>query len=615
MTSTPTSTPTSTDSERRRSAATFVELQDLNAEEHRRLRRAARTPRPARSHGDLGELKTLSEALALALRSSAWTGRRRRPAHGQPRRARDRRRRRARAGATPVSFYYTLTEDSRLRRPDCRTKVAFVDEALLPMWKGAARTSSTSPRSWSSARSAHIDGAITFEALLARGKELFAQGAASLDEIAAGDPGAATPRRSSTPRARPARPRVRCSTHGGLLFALRADPRHHRRRRRQACRGRKELGLLDESGKYHYPPGAAMASYLPLAHIAERIFSLLHRAARRRPTSASSATSRRWPRCCRRSGRWASSPYPGSGRSSTRRSSPSSRARAGRSGASACARSRSPAQWASRWLERARRRRCWHLQHGLFEQTVYGKLAGGDRARPDRLGLTGAAPITKDLLATWLGFGVDDQRGVRHDRVARDPGVHPAGRAARRHRRQAAARASRPSSPTTASCSCAAPTSSRGYLRHPRRPPRPATTAGCTPVTWRRSTRRATKIVDRKKEIIITAAGKNIAPEQHREGDQDQSPIIGQRGRLRRRQPYRDRVGRARPGGPARLRGAPTASRARLAAARGAPGRAGRGRARGRGGQRRRWPGSSRSRSGRARAGVDLRLRRAGPPR
>ncbi len=43
--------------------------------------------------------------------------------------------------------------------------------------------------------------------------------------------------------------------------------------------------------------------------------------------------------------------------------------------------------------------------------------------------------------------------------------------------------------PASASCSCAVPTSSRATGKSPRRAPRRSSTAGCTPATWRGSTR------------------------------------------------------------------------------------------------------------------------------
>src|SRR5690606_10441366 len=43
----------------------------------------------------------------------------------------------------------------------------------------------------------------------------------------------------------------------------------------------------------------------------------------------------------------------------------------------------------------------------FFEKAVYGKLREAIGLDKTVLGLTGAAPISKELLGTWLGFGVE----------------------------------------------------------------------------------------------------------------------------------------------------------------------------------------------------------------
>jgi long-subunit acyl-CoA synthetase (AMP-forming) len=47
------------------------------------------------------------------------------------------------------------------------------------------------------------------------------------------------------------------------------------------------------------------------------------------------------------------------------------------------------------------------LQHSFFEKAVYSKLREAIGLDQTVLGLTGAAPIAKELLGTWLGFGVE----------------------------------------------------------------------------------------------------------------------------------------------------------------------------------------------------------------
>ena len=66
--------------------------------------------------------------------------------------------------------------------------------------------------------------------------------------------------------------------------------------------------------------------------------------------------------------------------------------------------------------------------------------------------------------------------------------------------------------------------------RSPRRPPRRSTpTAGCTPATSREIDDDGyVKIVDRKKEIIINAAGKNMSPANIESTLKGASPLIGQ---------------------------------------------------------------------------------------
>jgi long-chain acyl-CoA synthetase len=291
-----------------------------------------------------------------------------------------------RAGAIPVSFYYTLTEDQLgYVAADCGTKVAFVDEALLPMWKSLRGKLDLATVVVVGAVG-EIDGCCTFESLLVRGKELLAQGKAG---------------------------------SGGNL------PRA------------KELGLLDANGEYHYPPGARMVSYLPLAHIAERIFSFYtaqHTAARvrfvRDLTKMAEvlpevrplgflAVPRVWEKL------HSAIVTTLQGEEGAKRKLGLRAVEVARAVGVARLEGRSPGLGMK-------------LQHRFFEKAVYSKLREAIGLDQTVLGLTGAAPITKELLGTWLGFGIEisEAFGLTESHAVLAFG---AGRIAGRHGRQAAA--------------------------------------------------------------------------------------------------------------------------------------------------------------------------------
>ena len=88
--------------------------------------------------------------------------------------------------------------------------------------------------------------------------------------------------------------------------------------------------------------------------------------------------------------------------------------------------------------------------------------------------------------------------------------------------------ASRSASPTTARCWPGARTCSPATSTTRRPRPRPSRTAGCTPATSASSTSDGyLRIVDRKKELIITAGGENVSPA-NLEAALATVPLIGQ---------------------------------------------------------------------------------------
>ena len=514
------------DHERRLATTTFLELQDLNAEEHPDVV-ALRDP----DAGPLAvvtwsELKKVGEALALALRELG-VGRGdavglhmvNRAEHAVADSAA------LRAGATPVSFYYTLTEDQLAYvASDCRTKVAFVDEGLLPMWKSLREKLDLTALVVVGAVGA-MDGVLTFEALLARGKELLAEGRGDLDEVASAvrqdDPATIIYTSGTT-----GPPKGAVLTHEGLLFVLRqtlevtaeGGPRLPRAQ---------QLGLLDENGEYHYPPGTAMVSYLPLAHIAERIFSFYtaqHTAADvrfvRDLTAMASvlpevrplgflAVPRVWEKF--------HSAIVG------RMQEEQGLKRALGLRAVAVAREHGLARLDGRSAGLLLR-----LQHGLFERLVYSKLRHAIGLDRTVVGLTGAAPITKELLATWLGLGVEIAEAFgmteSHAVLAFTPPGEPRAGAVGKPLPGIELKIAEDGEILARGGNVFS-----GYLN------RPEDTEATLVDGWLHTgdlgeltDEGYLKVIGRKKELIITAGGKNLSPNNIEEAIKTKSPVIGQ---------------------------------------------------------------------------------------
>ncbi len=517
---------TTTNTEHRRATRTFLELQDLNAEEFGDVVALEDPDAGPLAEVTWTDLRTLSRALALALRELG-VGRGdavglhmvNRAEHALADAAA------LRAGATPVSFYYTLTEDQLgYVAADCATKVAFVDEALLPMWKGLRTKLDLAALVVVGAVGA-IDGVITFEALLARGKELLAEGDGELDAVAS----AIRPEDAATiiyTSGTTGPPKGAVLTHEGLLFVLRQTLDVTAAHGRELPRA-KELDLLDERGEYHYPPGARMVSYLPLAHIAERIFSFYtaqHTAARVRfvrdlTTMAEVlpevrplgflAVPRVWEKF------HSAIVTKLQGEQGLKRTLGLRAVEVAREAGVARLEGRAPG-FALR------------VQHGFFERSVYSKLREAVGLDQTVLGLTGAAPITKELLGTWLGFGVEISEAFgmteSHAVLAFTPPGQP---------RAGTVGVPLPGTEVEIAEDGEILVRGRnvfgGYLN------RPEETAAALVGGWLHTGDLGAftdegylRIIGRKKEIIITAAGKNLSPNNIEEAIKTRSPIIGQ---------------------------------------------------------------------------------------
>ncbi len=143
------------------------------------------------------------------------------------------------------------------------------------------------------------------------------------------------------------------------------------------------------------------------------------------------------------------------------------------------------------------------------------------------LAVSGAAPISPDLIDWFRAIARAAGRGLRHERVDRR---HQLGPEPGRSRARSAGhpRTSRCASPTTARSSCAGGNVFPGYLATRQPPPR-ALDGGWlhTGDIGYLDADGYLTIVDRKKELIITAGGENVSPA-NLEARSATLPLVGQ---------------------------------------------------------------------------------------
>ena len=135
----------------------------------------------------------------------------------------------------------------------------------------------------------------------------------------------------------------------------------------------------------------------------------------------------------------------------------------------------------------------------------------------------GAAPTPLEVLEFFHAIGIPVGELWGMSETCGVGTVNPPGADQARHRRPAGARASRSSSPRTARCWCAAPIVMPGYRNMPEKTAETIDDDGWlhTGDIGELDEDGYLKIVDRKKELIINAAGKNMSPaniEAHAEG-------------------------------------------------------------------------------------------------
>ena len=152
-------------------------------------------------------------------------------------------------------------------------------------------------------------------------------------------------------------------------------------------------------------------------------------------------------------------------------------------------------------------------QHAVFDKLVYGKLRAALGGRC--LGaISGGAPLGDRLGHFFRGIGVTVFEGYGLTETTAAAVGQPRRRAAHRHGRPPAARRRRRGSPTTARCCIRGGIVMRGYWKN-----EDATAEAIDADGWFHTGDLGEldddgflKITGRKKEILVTAGGKNVAP-------------------------------------------------------------------------------------------------------
>ena len=165
-----------------------------------------------------------------------------------------------------------------------------------------------------------------------------------------------------------------------------------------------------------------------------------------------------------------------------------------------------------------------------MDELVFSKIKGNLGLDRVRVSIVGAAPTPHEVMEFFAAIGLPICEVWGMSETSAIATMNPPERASASARSARRSRAPRSSSTTTARSSCAGPIVMRGYRNLPDKTKETFTDDG-----WLRTgdigqwtDEGYLKIVDRKKELIINAAGKNMSPANIEATLKSASPLIGQ---------------------------------------------------------------------------------------